>query len=127
MRNPEGVGFPIHVQAGYLGQHHPGIETLGVGRAGEHLNLVSQLDQSAAEVTDVNPLAAAVRFAAIRQQRNPHTHAHPGLAVPTLALIDKKAAEASGTTSGNSLDTCLDYSLAIYLMQRGHDACGAGL
>ena len=27
-------------------------------------------------------------------------------------------AEASGTTSGNLLDTCLDYSLTIYVMQR---------
>jgi hypothetical protein len=26
--------------------------------------------------------------------------------------------KASGTTSGNFLDTCLDYSLTIYVMQR---------
>ena len=36
-----------------------------------------------------------------------------GLAVPTLELTTKNATEASGTTSGNSLDTCLDYSLTI--------------
>ena len=60
---------------------------------------MSQLDQPAAEMTDVNPLAAAVRFAAIRQQRDPHTHSWE-------------------TMSGNFLDTCLDYSLTIYVTQR---------
>ena len=81
--------------------------------------MVSQFDQSAAEVPDVDPLAAAVRFAAIGQQRNPHTHAHPGLRVPT----DVTGRRSNGT-SGNCLDTCLDYSLTIYVMQRTASVAG---
>jgi hypothetical protein len=34
------------------------------------------------------------------------------------------AAEGSGTTSGNLLDTCLDYSLTIYVMQRAVSVVG---
>ena len=78
MRDAERVGLAIHVEAGHLGQHDPGVEFFGVGLAGEHLDVVSQFDQSAAEVADVNALAAAVRLAAIGQQRNPHTHARSG-------------------------------------------------
>ena len=51
MRDPEGVGFAIHVEAGYLGQHYPGVEAFGVGLTGEHLDVVSQFDQAAARGT----------------------------------------------------------------------------
>jgi hypothetical protein len=33
-------------------------------------------------------------------------------------------AKASATTSGNLLDTCLDYSLTIYVMQRAASVIG---
>ncbi|MDT5254237.1 MAG: nicotinamidase/pyrazinamidase [Mycobacterium sp.] len=113
VRDAEGVGFAVHVEAGYLGQHHPRVKFFGVGLTGEHLDVVSQFDQPAAEVPDVNALAAAVRLAAIRQQRNPHTHARSGMALP----IDITA-KGSGEASADFLDTCLDYSLTNYLMQR---------
>ena len=60
---------------------HAGIQAVRVGRAGEHLDVVAQLDQSTAEVTDVDALAAAVGLAAIGQQRNSQalTHATPRL------------------------------------------------
>jgi hypothetical protein len=35
-------------------------------------------------------------------------------------------AKASATTSGNLLDTCLDYSLTIYVMQRAASVIGFG-
>ena len=82
MRYAERVGFAVHVEAGYLGQHHSRIEFLGVGLTGKHLDVVSEFDQAPAEIPDVNPLAAAVRLAAIGQQRNPHTHARSGVLLP---------------------------------------------
>lgn len=36
-------------------------------------------------------------------------------------MSTKNAVEASGTTSRHFLDTCLDYSLTIYVMQRTAD------
>jgi hypothetical protein len=75
--------------------------------------VVSEFDQAPAEIPDVNPLAAAVRLAAIGQQRNPHTHARSGV----LVLRDHTV-RSSGEASANFLDTCLDYSLTSYLMQR---------
>ncbi len=113
MRNAERVGLAIHVKAGYLGQHHPRVEFFGVGLAGKHLDVVSQVDQAPAQVPDVNSLAAAVRFAAIRQQRNPHTHARSEVEVPRISTV-----KGSGEASTSFLDTCLDYSLTSYLMQR---------
>jgi hypothetical protein len=57
-------------------------------------------------MSDVNPLAAAVRLAAIRQQRNPHTHARSVVEVPKIGTV-----KGSGEASRGFLDTCLDYSL----------------
>src|SRR5277367_4400788 len=113
MRDAEWVGLAVHIEAGHLGQHHSRIEFLRVGLTGKHLDVVSQFDQAPAEIPDVNPLAAAVRLAAIGQQRNPHTHARSGV----LLLIDITV-KGSGEASANFLDTCLDYSLTSYLMQR---------
>ena len=111
MRN--GSGSRYMSRLGTSVSTHPRVEFFGVGLAGEHLDVVSQFDQPAAEVPDVNALAAAVRLAAIGQQRNPHTHARSGLALPTAIT-----ARGSGEASANFLDTCLDYSLTNYLMQR---------
>ena len=72
-RHAERVGLAVEVQAGNLGQPHPGIEHLGVGLAGEHLDVVAQFDQTAAEVPHVDALSAAVGLAPIGQQRNSHT------------------------------------------------------
>ncbi len=93
MRYAERVEFAVHVEAGYLGQHHSGIEFLGVGLTGKHLDVVSEFDQAPAQIPDVNPLAAAVRLAAIGQQRNPHTHARSGVLVPR-DITEKGSAEA---------------------------------
>ena len=41
MRNPEGVGLPVEIKAGNLGKPDPRIEHLGIGLAGEHLDLVA--------------------------------------------------------------------------------------
>jgi hypothetical protein len=54
-----------------------------------------------------------VRLAAIGQQRNPHTHARSGVLVPRDITV-----RGSDEASANFLDTCLDYSLTSYLMQR---------
>jgi hypothetical protein len=64
-------------------------------------------------VADVHALTAAVRLAAIRQQRNPHSHAQSEANVEV-----EVTSEGSGGASADFLDTCLDYSLTIYLMQR---------
>jgi hypothetical protein len=74
---------------------------------------VSEFDQAAAQVTDVYPLAAAVCLAAIGQQSNPHTHADSGMALPAYVT-----AAGSARRSASCLDTCLDYNLTIYVMQR---------
>ena len=106
MRDPKRVGFPIHVKAGHPGQHYPRVEVFGIWLTRKHLDVVSLSHQTATEVTDVYPLAAAMCLAAIGQQSNPHTHAHSGMALPAGA-----AAERLARTSASCMDTCLDYSL----------------
>ena len=70
MRRPERVGFPVQVQARDPGQLHAGIQ-LGIRLAGEHLDPVSERGELPAQLADVDTLSAAVRFAAIREQRDP--------------------------------------------------------
>ena len=96
-----------------VGFRDPGVEFFGVGLAGENLDVMSQFDQSAAQVADVHALAAAVRLAAIRQQRNPHSHAQSEANVEV-----EITSKGSGGASADFLDTCLDYSLTSYLTQR---------
>jgi hypothetical protein len=72
-------------------------------------------------VPNVNTLAAAVRLAAIRQQRNPHTHARSEVEVPRISTV-----KSSGEASTSFLDTCLDYSLTNYLMQRAASGADCG-
>ena len=69
-RHPERVGLAVEVQAGHLGQPDALVE-LGVRLAGEDLDLVPEGDQLAAQVPDVDALAAAVRLAAVGQQGDP--------------------------------------------------------
>ena len=66
-RHPERVGLAVEVEARHLGQPDAVVE-LGVRLPGEHLDLVPERDQLAAEVPDVDALAAAVRLAAVGQQ-----------------------------------------------------------
>src|SRR6478752_7376880 len=77
--HPERVGLAVEVEARHLGEHDPLVE-VGVGLAGEHLHLVPEPDELAAEVADVDALTAAVRLAAVGQ----HGDAHCGL--PFVAL-----------------------------------------
>jgi len=70
-RGPERVRLAVQVQARHLGQPHPGVQ-LRVGLPGEHLDPVAEGGQLAAEVAHVHALAAAVRLAAVRQQRDAH-------------------------------------------------------
>ena len=76
-----GSGSRYRSRLGTSVSTHPRVESLGVGLAGEHLDVVAQFDQAPAEVPDVDALAAAVGLAAIGQQRNPQalTHATPRL------------------------------------------------
>ena len=69
----ERIGLAVEVEAGYLHQLHPGIETARVGRAGENFHVVTQFDKSAAEVPDIDALPSAVCLAAVGQQCDPHT------------------------------------------------------
>ncbi len=70
-RRAERVGLAVEVEARDLGQPHARVEH-GVGLAGEHLHVVAEGDQLAAEVTDVDALATAVRLAAVGQQGDAH-------------------------------------------------------
>ena len=92
-RDAERIGLPIEVQAGHLGEPHPRVETLGVGRSGEQLDVVTKLDETAAEVADVDALPTTMRLASVRQQGNPHGQF-------TAARVGIRA-----------LDMCPDYSL----------------
>ena len=73
-RGAERVGLAVEVQAGHLGQPHARVEHR-VGLPGEHLDVVAEGDQLAAEVAHVDALTAAVRLAAVGQQGD----AQPGL------------------------------------------------
>lgn len=88
MRDPKRIRFAIHVEAGHPSQHHPGVEVFGIGLTRKHLDVVSLSHQTATEVTDVYPLAAAMCLAAIGQESNPHTHAHSGMALPAAAMAE---------------------------------------
>ncbi len=72
-RHPERIGLAVEVEAGHLGQPDPRIEQLGIGLAGEHLDVMTQFDQPAAEVANIDALSAAMGLAAIGQQGNSHT------------------------------------------------------
>ena len=64
-----GSGSAVQVQAGHRAQDGPGLE-LGVGLAGEHLDVVAERGQLTGQVAQVDALAAAVRLAAVGDQRD---------------------------------------------------------
>ena len=71
-RNAERVRLAVEVEAGHLGQAHPRVEHLGVGLAGEHLDVVAELDEAAGQVADVDPLPTAMGLAPVGQQSDAH-------------------------------------------------------
>ena len=76
-RNAERVRLAVEVQAGHLGQAHPRVEALGVRLAGEHLDVVAEFDEPAGQVTDVDPLPAAMGLAPVGQQSDAHVQLTP--------------------------------------------------
>ena len=70
VRSPEWVAVPVEVQAGDPGQRRAGVQ-LGIGLAGEHLDVVPEGVQLPAQVADVDALSAGVGLAAIGEQRDP--------------------------------------------------------
>ena len=71
-RHAERIGFAVEVEAGHLGEPHPGVETTRVGLAREHLDVVAELDETAAQMADVDALPTAMRLASVREQGDPH-------------------------------------------------------
>ncbi len=72
-RHPEGIGLPVEIEAGHLGQPHPRIEQVGIRLPGEHLDVVPQFDQPVAEMSHVDALSAAMGLTTVGQQGNSHT------------------------------------------------------
>jgi len=72
-RSAERIRLPVQVQARHPGDPYICVQ-FRVRLPGEHLHLLSQPGQLAAEVSDVDALTPAARIAAVRQQRDPH---HP--------------------------------------------------
>ncbi len=71
-RYAERVRLAVEVQARHLRQPDTGVEALGIGLTGEHLDVVAEFDQTAAQMPDVDALAAAVGLASIGQQCDAH-------------------------------------------------------
>src|SRR6202012_4613497 len=72
-RHAEGVGFPVQIQAGHCRQTHPRVEKVGVWLPGEHLNVMTELHQTVAEMAHVDALSAAMGLTTVGQQGNSHT------------------------------------------------------
>ncbi len=88
----ERVRLAVQVQAGDLGEPHARVEHR-VGLPREHLDVVPEGDELAAQVPDVDALTTTVRLAAVGQQGYPHVdlrfvrHSPLGLKrVPMIAL-----------------------------------------
>jgi hypothetical protein len=69
--NSKWVRFAVEVQTGQARQLGAGIE-LWVGRAADDLDVVAERTELPRKVSDVDPLAATVRFAPVGQQGNPY-------------------------------------------------------
>ena len=65
-------------KAGRLGEPDPRIEDLGIGLAGEDLDVVTEFDQAATEMTHVDALPTTMGLAPVGQQSNSHAHAPAG-------------------------------------------------
>ena len=76
-RDAERVRLAVEIEAGHLGQAHPRVEPLGVGLAGEHLDVVAEFDEPAGQVADVDPLPSAMGLAPVGQQRDAHGQLTP--------------------------------------------------
>ena len=99
-----GFSLGVQVEAGHLGQRDPRVE-VGVGRAGEHLDVVAEVGQGGREVPDVHALTAAVRFAAVGRQRDPQrgvtgqTEPPDDLGPGPRSPVRRFASEYSGTVT----------------------------
>ena len=70
MRDPEGVGVPVEVEAGHGGEADPLVEH-GPRLAGEDLDAVAELHQLTGQVAGVDALAAAAGVAPVHQVGDP--------------------------------------------------------
>src|SRR6516164_4715956 len=69
MRDPEGIGIPVEVEAGDGREAHTRVE-LGPRRPGEDLDRVTQCHELAGQVTGVHALAATARVPPIGEVRD---------------------------------------------------------
>ena len=67
VRDAERIGLPVQIQAGHLGQPDAGVQAVGIGLAGEDLDIVAELGQAAGQMPHVDTLATAMSLAAIGQ------------------------------------------------------------
>jgi hypothetical protein len=72
---PERVVVPVEVQARQPPQQRAVVE-LRVGLTGEHLDVVPERGEFPAQVAHIDALAARVRLAAVREQRNAQPAIH---------------------------------------------------
>ena len=75
MGDPEGVVGPVQVEAGDLHQGNA-VGEKGVGLAAEDHDAVAELGELAAQVVDVDTLAAGVRVAPIGEERDAQRSVH---------------------------------------------------
>ena len=71
MRN--GSGSRYRSRLGTLVSRTRGSRHLGIGLAGEHLDVVAEFDEAAGQVADVDPLPAAMGLAPVGQQSDAHS------------------------------------------------------
>ncbi|GLP73101.1 hypothetical protein TUM20983_02110 [Mycobacterium antarcticum] len=64
-RDAERIGLAVEVEARHLGQAHPRVETLGIGLAGEDLDVVAKLYETATQMADVDALPTTMRLASV--------------------------------------------------------------
>jgi hypothetical protein len=69
MRGVERVLVAEQVEARKFQKRRPGVKT-GVRLPADDLDVMAELGQLARDVSDINALAAAMRLAAVGQQRN---------------------------------------------------------
>jgi hypothetical protein len=76
LRHAERVGLAVEIEARHRGEPDAFVE-LGIGLAGEDLDVVAEPGELAAEVAEVDALPPAVRLAAVGQQSNSHRRVPP--------------------------------------------------
>ena len=102
-RGAERVTVAVQVQAGHLAQHRTRVQ-IRVRLTGEHLDMVPEPAEFPAQVAHVDALAAAVRLAAIRQERDAQRAVQDNHGAPyhSVALPFLSRPEWTRVTSGLS-------------------------